>query len=214
MRYADRQHAGEVLASAVRKRITEGDDLLVLGIPRGGVAVARPVAEALGADLDVAVARKLGAPGQSELAIGAVTPKGPPFLNFSLIAALGVGEDTLVAEVERQRAEASRREDLYRAGRGPLACARRQVVIVDDGVATGATVVAVARMVRAADAASVVVAVPVGAAETLAALANEADEVVCPLVPRWFHAVGEFYDDFSQLDDTAVLAVLRGGAEG
>ena len=187
-----------------------GDELpdLVVGIPRGGVIVAAPVARAIGAELDVAVARKLGAPMQRELAIGAVATDGPPVINRGLIARLGVTDAEVAAELSRQRAEAGRREGLYRSGRAPLEIADRRVVVVDDGVATGATLVAVVRMAKTAGAAHVTAAVPVGPERTLAALRDDADDVVCPLTPKTFQAVGEWYDDFAQVEDDGVLEAL------
>ncbi len=210
MRYRDREDAGRQLAGAVAARLGERGADLVLGIPRGGVVVAAPVAETLDAALDVAVARKLGAPHQPELAIGAVAPTGPAVLNRPLIARLRVGEDALEAALEMARAEARRREDLYRGGRDPADYEGQRIVVVDDGIATGATVIAVARMVRAAGARTLVIAVPVAPPETLVELATEADAVVCPLAPRGFRAVGEWYDDFAQVGDAEVIAALGG----
>lgn len=209
MRYLDREDAGRQLADAVTSRLGEGGADLVLGIPRGGVIVAAPVAAALAARLDVAVARKLGAPHQPELAIGAVAPTGPAVLNRPLIARLRVGEDALQAALDSAREEAMRRESVYRAGKGPAQYAGKRIVVVDDGIATGATVIAVARMVRAAGAASLVIAVPVSPPETLVQMSVEADEVVCPLAPRGFRAVGEWYDDFAQTGDDEVMAALE-----
>ena len=208
MSYRNRTDAGHVLAAAV-SRAVDVDVHCVLGIPRGGVIVALPVAEALGAALDVAVARKIGAPNQRELAIGAVTADGPAFFNSALIDRLSVTDEYLDAEVAAARVEARRREQLYRRELPPPAFADHTVVVVDDGVATGATLIAVLRMVVAA-AGQVVVAVPVGPRDTLEALRREAAHVVCPLVPRWFAAVGEWYDDFRQTTDEEVLTALGG----
>ncbi len=207
MSYTDRSDAGRALADAVVEAIPHGVDV-VFGIPRGGVVVAAPVARALGAPLDVAVARKIGAPTQRELAIGAVTAEGPAFLNQDLIRRLSVDDRYLEAAVDAARAEATRRELLYRAGRPAPDLSGKRVVVVDDGVATGATLVAVLRMVGAV-ADLVVVAVPVGPKDTLDALRDEAAAVVCPLVPRWFAAVGEWYRDFRQTTDDEVLSALR-----
>ncbi|MFQ5554233.1 MAG: phosphoribosyltransferase [Acidimicrobiia bacterium] len=214
-RYRDREHAGYRLAASIADVAGLLPVDLVLGIPRGGVIVAAPVAEATRATLDVAVARKLGAPMQRELAMGAVAPGGPPVLNTSLISRLRVTGAEVEAELVRQRAEAHRRETLYRAGRPPLEIAGRRVVVVDDGVATGATLVAVIRKVKAAGAASIIAAVPVGPSQTLRDLVGDADEVVCPLTPAGFRAVGEWYDDFAQVEDDEVVAALvapHGGA--
>ncbi len=209
MRYVDREDAGRQLADAVSARLGERGADLVLGIPRGGVIVAAPVAAALGAALDVAVARKLGAPHQPELAIGAVAPTGPAVLNRPLIARLRVGEDALQAALDAARVEARRRESVYRMGRDATDYEEQRIVVVDDGIATGATVIAVARMVRAAGSRNLVIAVPVAPPETLVELATEADEVVCPLAPRGFRAVGEWYDDFAQVGDAEVITALE-----
>jgi predicted phosphoribosyltransferase len=212
MRYSDRRDAGRQLAAAVAKVLAaDAEDVLVVGIPRGGVLVAAPVAAALGAPLDVAVARKIGAPLQPELAIGAVSADGPPYLNTQLIERMGVPDQVVEDEIAEQRREAHRRETLYRRDRPPLEVSGRTVVVVDDGIATGATMVAVLRMLRAAGATRTVMAVPVGPAETLQALRSEADEVICPMVPQWFMAVGEWYDDFRQTTDREVLEALGAG---
>lgn len=208
MRYRDRDDAGARLADLVLERIGDDPVDLVAGIPRGGVIVAAPVAAVLGVDLDLAVARKLGAPGQPELAIGAVALVGPPLLNKAMIERIGVDDETLGAIVEEERAEALRRERLYRSGRDVPTLDGRVVVVVDDGVATGATVVAVARRMRAAAASRVIIAVPVAPPETIAALEREADDVICPLIPRGFRAVGQWFDDFAQVEDDEVVAAL------
>ena len=208
MRYANRHEAGRHLAGAIAGVVDgETDGCVVVGIPRGGVLVAAPVAVALNAEIDVAVARKIGAPMQPELAIGAVSASGPPYLNRALIGRLGIPDAYLESEIGAQRHEAARREVLYRQERGALEFVGRTVVVVDDGVATGATLVAVLRMLRT-DAGRVVAAVPVGPRDTLDLLQSEADDLVCPMVPRWFSAVGEWYDDFRQTTDDEVLAAL------
>jgi putative phosphoribosyl transferase len=210
MRYRDRSEAGRILAGAVVEAgvIDDGVVPLVLGIARGGVPVAAEVASALNGDLDVAVARKIGAPGNPEFAIGAVAGEGRPLLNERVITDHRVPSDYVSRTLEEARAEIARREAVYRSGWGPLPVRGRTVIVVDDGVATGSTLIAVLRSVKALGAASVVCAVPVGPPDTIGGLAEEADAVVCPLRPRWFSAVGGWYDDFGQLSDDDVVSGL------
>lgn len=210
MRYRDRSHAGEILAESVEAAalIAGGEVPLVLGIARGGVPVAARVAAALGGDLDVAVARKIGAPANPEFAIGAVAGRTEPLLNERVIAQHGISSEYVSRTLEEARAEIARRETAYRSGRGPLPVDGRTVIVVDDGVATGSTLIAVLRSVRALGAAKVVCAVPVGPPDTVRNLSGEADAVVCPLQPRWFAAVGGWYDDFRQLSDDDVVSWL------
>jgi len=204
--FEDRKDAGRSLVRHLSRY--RGEDVLVLGIPRGGVPVAAEVARALGAELDVVVARKLGAPGQEELAIGAVTANGGEFVNAELVADLRVSDAYLAGVRREQIAEARRREARFRRGRVPLDLRGRVVLLVDDGLATGATMRAAARSVRKAGPAKLVIAAPVGAAETCAALRNEADEVVCPDTPEPFAAVGYFYRDFAATEDAEVERIL------
>jgi len=206
-RYADRADAGRALAAYLGKY--KNHDVLVLGIPRGGVPVAAEVARALQADLDVIVARKLGAPGQPELAIGAVTSNGGRFFNDETIEALGVTDEYLehIAAVEMD--EAHRRERMFRNGREPERIEGRVVIIVDDGLATGATMRASVRSVRRRNPARLVVAVPVGSREACADLRNEADEVLCAYEPALFLAVGLHYERFCPTLDNEVMAILQ-----
>jgi putative phosphoribosyl transferase len=204
--FEDRERAGEALAAAVASRI-EGP-ATVLAVPRGGVVVAVPVARALGAPLDVVIPRKLGAPGNPELAIGAIAP-GVRVLHERAIRQLGVSDGYVEAEVVRQEDEIARREAAYRGGRAAAPVAGRTAVVVDDGVATGATAVAALRWARAAGAARVVFAAPVGPPAARARLAPECDEVVLLREPEAFFAVGEWYGDFRQVSDDEVVAVLR-----
>jgi putative phosphoribosyl transferase len=209
MRYFnDRDDAGNQLADIVRARHFVRP--IVLGIPRGGVPVAARVAEALDAELGVVVAHKLRAPGQPELAIGAVTAAGVTWLNEDLVAATGASPAYIDRESALQRAEASKREARFGGARAPQ-LKGRTVIIVDDGVATGATALAAARSVRAAGAARTIVAVPVGPPETLAELGREADEVICLREEPDFYAVGQFYRDFQAVHDTEVEAILTAG---
>ena len=204
--FRDRQGAGEALAQRLEHH--RGAHPLVLGLPRGGVPVAAQVARALDADLDVVVSRKLGSPGSAELAIGAVTANGGRFLNDDVIRALNVSEAYLTAVTATQQAEARRRETLFRGSRPAPVIAGRTVILVDDGLATGATMRAAVRSVRQQQPKRLVVAVPVGSPEACAALRAEADEVVCLYEPRYFGAVGLHYADFTQTQDSDVQALL------
>lgn len=210
--FKDRIEAGRELGRALKAYAGRGD-LLVLGLPRGGVPVAAEVARALGAPLDVCVVRKLGVPGEEELAMGALGPGGVRVLNEEVIAALGITARALDHAAEREGAELERRERLYRKGRPPLVVRGRTVILVDDGIATGSTMLAAARALRRMDPAAIVVAVPVGAPSTLAALEAEADAVICLLREEPLIAIGVWYDDFSQTSDAQVIACLGSARE-
>jgi putative phosphoribosyl transferase len=205
-RFHDRREAGAWLARHLED--FAGKDALVLGIPRGGVVVAAQVARHLRAELDVIVARKLGAPGQSELAIGAVTANGGRFLNERLIHELGVSPAFLHEITLQEKEVARRRQERLRGSRPPPLITNRIVIIVDDGLATGATMRAAVRSIRPEQPAKLVVAVPVGARETCRALRSEVDELVCPFMPEPFHAVGLHYEDFQSTEDAEVQRLL------
>ena len=205
--FRDRAEAGRVLADALG-HLAGRDDVVVLALPRGGVPVAHEVARALGAPLDVFLARKLGVPGQSELAMGAVASGGVRVLHQAVIDALSIAPQAIEEVAAREGAELARREQAYRAGRPPLEVAGRTVVVVDDGLATGATMRAAVTALRAQRVGRIVVAVPVGPRETCEELAGEADEVVCVRIPHSFHAVGQWYDDFSPTTDDDIRALL------
>ena len=207
MAFRDRADAGRALAARLG-HLAGRDDVLVLGLPRGGVPVASEIASALGAPLDVLVARKLGAPGHSELAMGAVAPGGVRVLHHAVVRALGVPPEVVDHVARREEAEVARREESYRKGRPPLDVAGKAVVVVDDGLATGSTMRAAVAALRTLGPRRIVVAVPVGAQETCAQLATEADEVVCLEMPAGFRAVGQWYDDFSQTTDDEIRALL------
>jgi putative phosphoribosyl transferase len=205
--FRDRREAGQVLAeelAAYRGR----DDLQVLGLARGGVPVAWEVASALRAPLDVFLVRKLGVPQWEELAMGALASGGGLVVNDNLMASLGITEEALRATIDRETVELHRRETAYRGDRPPADPKGLTVIIVDDGIATGASMLAAVRAVRAAAPASVVVAVPVGAASACNQLGREADDVVCATMPPSFEAVGQVYADFHQVSDDEVRELL------
>ena len=206
-KFADRHAAGDALADALA--YYRGADVLVLGLPRGGIPVAARVAEELAAELDVIVARKLPSPISTELAIGAVTADGERFLNEGLISELAVSDMFLDAVTSVQRAEARKREQQLRGNRRPPRITGRIVILVDDGLATGATMHAAVRSVRKRHPAHLIVAAPVGSHEACAALAHEADEVVCPWRPAPFGAVGLYYENFVQTSDAEVQQILE-----
>ena len=205
--YRDRIEAGERLAK--RLQAYRASDALVLGIPRGGVVVAAALARALDLELDIVVARKLGAPGSPELAIGAVTADGGCFLNKEIVALLGVSDAYIRNINEVEMAEARRRETALRGTRPRSRISNRSVMLVDDGLATGATMHAAARAVREDGPARLIVAVPVGSREACTALAGEVDEVVCLHQPEAFGAVGYYYRDFEPVEDDEVRRQLE-----
>ncbi|AZM92313.1 hypothetical protein GCM10017750_06210 [Streptomyces racemochromogenes] len=212
MIFTDRADAGRRLADALGR--LRGEDPVVLGLPRGGVPVAFEVARALGADLDVIVVRKLGVPHHRELAFGAIGEGGVRVLNEDVVRRSRAPEREL-AEVERgEEAELERRAHRFREGRARVPLDGRTVVLVDDGIATGATAAAACEIARAAGAARVVLAVPVAPPEAVLRLRGAADEVVCLSSPPAFRAVGEWYRDFSQTPDEEVVALLAEAAAG
>ena len=210
MRYRDRAEAGEALADALRTAEEEAvaAGALVLGVPRGGVVVAAAVAHRLSLPLDVALARKLGAPRNPELAVGAVAEGGAVWLNRPLLARLRLGDEWVEDAVVREEAEIARRAERYRQGRPAAAVAGRPVIVVDDGVATGATLASVLQALQARRPSRLVCAVPVAPPDSVQMLAGHCDAVVCPLQPSWFEAVGAWYDDFTQTSDAEVVELL------
>lgn len=209
--YEDRAAAGRRLVEALRD--IELQDPVILALPRGGVPVGREVAEGLGAPLDVLVVRKVGAPGHEELGLGAVGERGVQVLDDELMARLNITGDALAPIVEDEQREVVRRIERYRRGREPVEVGGRDVVIVDDGVATGVTARAGARVVRQWDPDRVVLAVPVGAPRSLVGLEDEVDVLVCPLRPDGFRAVGLWYRDFHQVEDDEVIEHLAAVAQ-
>jgi putative phosphoribosyl transferase len=206
-RFRDRLDAGQVLAGLLGEYA--GDpSVIVLGLPRGGVPVAYEVARALGAPLDVFLVRKLGVPGHEELAMGAIASGGVRVLNRSVIDHLRITSDQVEEVASQEGRVLAHREREYRGDRPPAELAGRTVVLVDDGLATGASMRAAVAAVRNQGAGRIVVAVPVAARETCEALESEADEVVCAVTPQPFYAVGLWYDDFSQTTDEEVGMLL------
>jgi predicted phosphoribosyltransferase len=205
--YIDRTDAGRQLArelTAYRGR----SDVLVLGLPRGGVPVAFEVAQALGAPLDVFVVRKLGVPGHEELAMGALASGGTRVLDSEVIAVTGVPEAVLEEVTLRARAEIERREQAYRGDRPPIDVAGKVAILVDDGLATGSTMRAAVRALRDRAAGQVVVAVPVASPDVCARFEPEVDEIICAQTPEPFYAVGLWYDEFTQVSDDEVRELL------
>jgi predicted phosphoribosyltransferase len=206
--FRDREHAGRVLAEALR-HYAGRPDVVVLGLPRGGVPVAAEVARALGAPLDVFVVRKLGLPEHPELAMGAIGSGGVRVINESVVRQLAIPERVIDAVAAEELRELERRERLFRGDRPPPAIEGRTVILVDDGLATGSTMRAAVEALRKLGPARIVVAVPVGARETCEQFRREVDEVVCALSPSFFQAVGQWYDRFDQTTDQEVREELE-----
>jgi putative phosphoribosyl transferase len=208
--FRDRVDAGRALASELKKYAGR-DDVVVLALPRGGVPVAYEVARALGAPLDVFIVRKLGVPGHEEYAMGAVASGGVRVVSEDVVRSLGLTAADVERVAAREIAELERRERLYRGQRPEPELGGRTVILVDDGLATGSTMKAAVKALAARKPASIVVAVPVAAADTCRELARDVHEVVCAVTPEPFHAVGLWYEDFRQTTDDEVHALLDKG---
>jgi putative phosphoribosyl transferase len=206
-RFKDRGHAGKLLAQRL-SAYAGRSDVLVLALPRGGVPVGFAIAEALGVELDVMLVRKLGMPGHEEYAMGAIGAGGVRVIQSGLLESGLVTADDIEEASERELSEIARRDRLYRAGRPAPVLAGRCVILVDDGIATGATLRAAIEVVRQAEVARLVVAAPVGAPDSVAALAAEVDEMVCLATPFQFHAVSQWYRHFDQTSDEEVQDLL------
>jgi putative phosphoribosyl transferase len=210
--FPNRTEAGRQLAEKL-VNYAGREDVIVLGLPRGGVPVAFEVAQRLGAPLDVFIVRKLGVPGFEELAVGAIASGGVRVLNQDVVRALPNAEEAIEAITARETAELERREKSYRNGRPAPELRDRVVILVDDGLATGATMRAAVAALRQRHVAKIVVAAPVGAPDTCREFEDEVDEIVCATEPEFFQAVGQYYHDFSQTSDEEVRELLSRAAQ-
>lgn len=213
MMFRDRRHAGQVLARALA-RYADRPGVIVLALPRGGVPVGFEVARALGAPLDVFVVRKLGFPGNDEYAMGAIASGGARVIDEALLRQAGVSPAAVERVVQQEERELRRRERAYRGDLPPVELAGRTAILVDDGLATGSSMRAAVKALRGRGAGRIVVAVPVGPADTVRQLARLADDVICVAMPEPFLAVGRFYERFDQTTDEEVLAFLRQSQAG
>jgi putative phosphoribosyl transferase len=210
-RFKDRQEAGRLLARQLVEM--RGKKAVVLGIPRGGIIVARELARALDAELDIVLSHKLRTPGHQELALGSIAEDGKLFLNEGLMQELGVGQSYVQREGAQQFAEIKRRAELIRRTRPKVPLKGRLVIVTDDGVATGATTQAALWAVRQEQPSRLITAIPVGAEETIRRLAEDTDEIVCLRAPQYFTAVGQFYVRFDQVEEDEMLEILKEESE-
>ena len=210
--FRDRFEAGEELARILKKRVDEFRDALVLALPRGGLPVAYPVAQALGVPLDVFIVRKLGVPGHEELAMGAIASGGVQVVNHDVVDSLGIPQRAIDAVAQRELIELQRRERDYRGNRPPVDVKGKKVIVIDDGLATGSTMRAAAAALEQEGAAKVIVAVPVAARETCEEFRREVDEIICAMTPEPFRAVGLWYENFDQTTDEEVRDLLQRAA--
>lgn len=207
-RFKDRVQAGRYLAERLM-RYAGASDAVVLGLPRGGVVVAHEIAEKLGLPLDIFLVRKLGVPGYEELAMGAIASGGIRVMNEEVMRQIRIPERAVEAVAEREALELKRREAAYRGNRPPLAVAGMTVILVDDGLATGATMRAAVKALRGLNPRRIVVAVPTASQEACDEFRAEVDEILCGMTPEPFHAVGAWYDDFSQTTDEEVRQLIK-----
>ncbi len=210
-RFRDRTEAGQMLAAMLRE-YADRKDMVVLALPRGGVPVGFEVAKALNAPLDIFVVRKLGLPGQEELAMGAIASGGVRVLNRDLIRALGIPEEVVDRVTQEEQRELERREREYRQGRPPTDLTGKTVILVDDGLATGSSMRVAAFALKQKQPARSIVAVPVAARDSCVEMESVADKVVCALTPEPFWGVGQWYEDFSQTSDEEVRDLLKRAA--
>jgi putative phosphoribosyl transferase len=211
MIFRNRAEAGEQLASRLAEYANR-EDVVVLGVPRGGVPVAFKVATALNLPLDVFVLRKLGVPGHEELAFGAIGSGGVRVLDRAIVEGIGLSNTVIELVTRRERVELARREQIYRGGRPSLEVRGKTVILVDDGIATGSSLRAGVRALRQMQPAAIVIAAPVAPQATINRLKQEVDDVVCVAVPERFYGVGQFYEDFTQVSDEEVIELLEGVA--
>lgn len=205
--YRDRRSAGKILANAVSE-VLPGRKPVVLALPRGGVPVAFEIARELGAPLDILLVRKLGSPGHEELAMGAIASGGARFLNRDVIDLLGIEPPMIERVVSAEKRELERREQAYRGARSPTPVEGLDVILVDDGLATGSSMRVAIASLRDRNPARILVAVPVAPPSTVEIIQHEADHIVCPATPEPFYAVGQFYRDFEQTSDDEVKQLL------
>lgn len=210
--FAGRLEAGKLLGQALQSYAGR-TDVIILALPRGGVPIGYEVAQAIQAPLDLMLVRKLGVPGHKELALGAIATGGARVLNEGVIASYNISEDTINKVAAEEDIELQRRYRVYRKDKPPPELANRCVILVDDGIATGATMRAAIAALRQTGAAKVVVAVPVGAPETIALLHKEADEVICLAAPAMFFSLGQWYTDFTQVSDDQVCKLLESSSQ-
>ncbi len=210
--FADREEAGKLLAGELNDY--RGKNVVVVGIPRGGVVVADNLAKGIGADLDIILAHKLGAPGHAELAVGAVSEDGRLILNRQVVENLGVTDKFIQQEKSLQMAEINRRSEMFRRVHPKIPLEGKIVIVTDDGVATGATIQAALWAAREEKPEKLIVALPVGPEDAIRRLAEDADEMVCLKAPPSFAAVGQFYENFLPVDDSEVLRILKESQHG
>lgn len=205
--FRDRREAGQLLAQKLAS-YTDRNDTVVLGLPRGGVPVAFEIASELHSPLDILLVRKLGVPGQSELAMGAIGPGGVKILDHVMIRQLGIADEEVAATITEEEEELKRREQIYASCRPLVSITGQNVIVVDDGIATGASMLAAIQVLRSQQPARIIVAVPVAPPHTRSEIEAVAQEFVCLRVSEYFPAVGSFYRDFSQVDDQEVCRLL------
>jgi len=209
--FTNRVQAGRLLGEKLETELGKAENRIVLGIPRGGVVTAGTIAQILKCPLDVIITKKVNPPDRPELALGAVgETEGSEYLNQSIIRELKINSDYLKREIARKKGEIKRREEIFRAGRPPVSLENKEVIVVDDGAATGATMIAALREVWNNQPKKVIAALPVLAQDTLNKLETEADEVIYLQVPKLFFAVGQFYKNFPQVSDEKVREILGG----
>jgi putative phosphoribosyl transferase len=207
-KYIDRHHAGILLAKYLHQ-YKENPNAIALALPRGGVPVGYEIAKELCIPLDVFIVRKLGVPGHEELAMGAITPDGTVIFNQEIVDDLHISNEAIQQVIQREHQELHRRELLYRQEKKPLNLKNKIIILVDDGIATGATTRAAIKALKGQDPARLILAVPVASLSTYNALAHEVDEFICPMKPSYFHAVGLWYEDFTQTMDSEVAELLQ-----
>ena len=206
--FSDRTEAGRLLAKQLKPNYSNCPDLLVLGLPRGGVPVAHEIAQVLHAPLDICIVRKLGVPGHKELAMGAIATGGVIVLNEDLVRSLRISQKAIEQVVVREWQELERRDRLYRGSRPVPDLGDRTIILVDDGIATGSTLKAALSTIKQQQPKRIVIAVPVASTDVCNELKEEVDEVVCLFTPKWLYAIGLWYDDFSPTSDEEVCNLL------